>query len=88
MLSEFTGAAVELDGALLANPYSHHQMDVAIDRALEMPAPEQQERMARMLRSVERYDTVQWARHTLEAFKALQASPEDEAPQPVSEIPA
>lgn len=88
VLSEFTGAAVELDGALLANPYSHHQMDVAIDRALEMPAPEQQERMARMLRSVERYDTVQWARHTLEAFKALQASPEDEAPQPVSEIPA
>lgn len=81
VLSEFTGAAVELDGALLANPYSHQQMDMAIDRALVMPDEEQQQRMASMQRSVERYDTTHWARHTLGKFKALQ-SPRAPEPQP------
>jgi glucosylglycerol-phosphate synthase len=71
VLSEFTGASVELDGAVLANPYSNFQMDAAIDRALAMPPQEQQERMASMQRSVERYDAAKWARHTLEKFKTL-----------------
>ena len=31
VLSEFTGAAVELAGAVMTNPYSTHQMDEAID---------------------------------------------------------
>lgn len=71
VLSEFTGASVELDGAVLANPYSNFQMDAAIDRALAMPPQEQQERMASMQRSVERYDAAKWARHTLDKFKTL-----------------
>ena len=41
VLSEFTGASVVLDGAILTNPYSHRQMDEAIERALEMPQYEQ-----------------------------------------------
>lgn len=60
MLSEFTGASVELGSAILANPYSTYStysMDKAIDTALDMPHEEQMMRMARMWRSVQRYDS-------------------------------
>lgn len=71
VLSEFTGAAVELDGAVLANPYSTHLMDQAIDQGLDMPPEEQRERMGRMWKNVERYDAAHWARHTLASFESL-----------------
>ncbi len=71
VLSEFTGASVELEGAVLANPYSSRNMDAAIDRALDMPEAEQLERMARMQRAVRKFDAANWTRHTLDAFKAL-----------------
>ncbi len=70
VLSEFTGASVELEGAVLANPYSGRRMDAAIDQALDMPLEEQKERMARMWRSVERYDANHWARHVQATFEA------------------
>jgi len=71
VLSEFTGASVELTGAVLANPYSTHLMDAAIDQGLDMPLSEQQARMERMWRSVEKYDAAHWARHTLASFETL-----------------
>jgi glucosylglycerol-phosphate synthase len=71
VLSEFTGASVELGSAILANPYSSHSMDAAIDRALDMPRPEQLARMARMWKSVQKYDSSHWAGHTLQRFAEL-----------------
>ncbi|MBU1360712.1 MAG: glucosylglycerol-phosphate synthase [Gammaproteobacteria bacterium] len=71
VLSEFTGAAVELAGAVMTNPYSTHEMDAAIDEALDMPEQEQHERMAKMWASVERYNSDHWASHTLKSFEAL-----------------
>ncbi|GGE42819.1 hypothetical protein GCM10007276_20100 [Agaricicola taiwanensis] len=72
VLSEFTGAAVELPSAVLTNPYSTRAMDAAIDQALAMPEDEQRRRMARMWDSVEKYDSTHWARHVLGCFEKLQ----------------
>lgn len=71
VLSEFTGAAIELKGAVLTNPYSARNMDGAIQQALEMGETEQRERMQRMWVSVNQYDSRAWARHTMDRFKAL-----------------
>jgi len=69
VLSEFTGASVELSNAILTNPYSARAMDAAIDRALDMPLDEQKARMAAMQRVVEKYDSNHWAKHIIERFE-------------------
>ncbi len=71
VLSEFAGAAVELQDAVLVNPYSLAQMDAAIDRALDMPRDEQRARMQRMDALIDRYDIGHWTRHVLELFEQL-----------------
>jgi glucosylglycerol-phosphate synthase len=73
VLSEFAGAAVELHDAVLVNPYSLGQMDVAIERALDMPRDEQRARMQRMDALIDRYDIGHWTRHVLELFAQLRA---------------
>ena len=73
VLSEFAGAAVELQDAVLVNPYSLSQMDDAIDQALDMPREEQRERMHRMDALISRYDITHWTRHVLELFAQLRA---------------
>jgi glucosylglycerol-phosphate synthase len=73
VLSEFAGAAVELQDAVLVNPYSLSQMDAAIDRALDMPLQEQCDRMQRMDALISRYDIAHWTRHVLELFAQLRA---------------
>lgn len=75
VLSEFTGAAVELPAAVMANPYSNRNMDAAIDAALDMPAPEQAERLTAMLEKIREYDSDRWARHTIERFRELPDDP-------------
>lgn len=71
VLSEFAGAAVELQDAVLVNPYSISQMDAAIDLALDMPREEQRARMQRMDALVSRYDINHWTHHVLELFAQL-----------------
>ena len=61
VLSEFTGASVVLDGAVLTNPYSNRRMDEAIESALEMDEDEQRDRMSRMTDAVENYTVSDWA---------------------------
>ena len=75
VLSEFTGAAIELKGAVLTNPYSARNMDAAIDKSLDMPSEEQRTRMQAMWESVSHYDSLQWAKHTQERFAELRSSP-------------
>jgi glucosylglycerol-phosphate synthase len=81
ILSEFAGAAVELPDAILANPYASSQMDSCLDQALDMPVEEQKQRMAKMLKAIERYDVQQWANHLLREAQAtvtLGESPNEE----------
>lgn len=73
VLSEFAGSAVELQDAVLVNPYSLLQMDAAIDRAIDMPREEQAARMQRMDALIDRFDIGYWRRHVLQLFKKLQA---------------
>ncbi|MCS0497456.1 glucosylglycerol-phosphate synthase [Ancylobacter sp. MQZ15Z-1] len=75
VLSEFTGAAIELPTAIMANPYSNRNMDAAIDQAIDMPAEEQTDRLAAMLEKVRLYDSVHWAQHTVERFRGIPADP-------------
>jgi len=49
ILSEFAGAARELDAALLVNPYDEAGMATAMNRALSMPVEERRERHQAML---------------------------------------
>ena len=65
VLSEFAGAAVELDGAVIANPYSHRSMDQAILAALDMPEDERRARMARLRSAVAETDVRGWTPGTL-----------------------
>jgi glucosylglycerol-phosphate synthase len=69
VLSEFTGASVVLDGAILTNPYSHRQMDQAIERALEMPEDEQIIRMSRMSHAVESFTVSDWVSEQMDALE-------------------
>ena len=61
VLSEFTGAARELEDALIVNPYDTEQFAEAIHLALDMPADERRERMIRMRRRLEENNVYRWA---------------------------
>ncbi|MEP2642809.1 glucosylglycerol-phosphate synthase [Roseobacter sp.] len=61
VLSEFAGAAVELNSAVITNPFSHRSMDQAIVQALEMPEKERRDRMTELRRVVRKYSVHAWA---------------------------
>jgi trehalose 6-phosphate synthase len=61
VLSQFAGAARELDQALLINPHEIDAVAAAIKRALEMPLEERRERHAPMLEHLKSHDITQWA---------------------------
>jgi len=61
ILSEFTGAARELNEALLVNPYYVDGFADAIRMALEMPPEEKERRMCKMRQEVDENDVYNWA---------------------------
>ncbi len=71
VLSEFTGTSVELEDALLTNPYSHRSMDQAISAALNMPEQEQRRRMNSMAQVVEEFTVQHWAAQQLGTLRSL-----------------
>ena len=72
ILSEFAGAAIELGSAILTNPYSHKNMDHAIETALAMSPENRKSRMQALRRKVATYNTARWAQDQLALL-----SPED-----------
>lgn len=60
VLSEFAGAAVELNSAIITNPYSNRSMDQAILHALDMQPEERRERMGALRRMVNRFSVEAW----------------------------
>jgi trehalose 6-phosphate synthase/phosphatase len=66
VLSEFAGAASELDAALIVNPYDISAMASALRRAIVMSAGEQRVRMARLRAAVAANPVQEWARTYLE----------------------
>lgn len=60
LLSEFAGAAEELDGAILVNPYDTEEFSDSIKTVLDMTAEERMSRINVLRRHVEEKDIYQW----------------------------
>jgi trehalose 6-phosphate synthase/phosphatase len=61
LLSEFAGAAAEMGEAFLVNPYDEDRTASVLERILEMPLEERQDRMALLHRRVQRNNVFRWA---------------------------
>lgn len=61
ILSQFTGAARELEDAVLVNPFSIEEGAAAVRQALEMPEDERRKRMQRMRTAVSESNIYRWA---------------------------
>ncbi|MCI0435962.1 MAG: trehalose-6-phosphate synthase [Gemmatimonadetes bacterium] len=61
LLSEFSGAVRELNGAVLVNPHDEEGVTLAMRQALEMTGAEQARRMRRMQRALKRNTVFDWA---------------------------
>ncbi|XYJ08638.1 glucosylglycerol-phosphate synthase [Telluria sp. B2] len=75
ILSEFAGAAVELHGALLTNPYDANAMTAALHQALSMGEDERAYRTERMGMIVAEHDVARWGEDFLAAVSAASPSP-------------
>ncbi|PTX55494.1 glucosyl-glycerol phosphate synthase [Litoreibacter ponti] len=73
VLSEFAGAAVELNSAVITNPFSQRSMDQAILHALSMEQAERQERMSALRKMVKRFSVEAWGASQDLAFEQAAA---------------
>ncbi len=70
LLSQFAGAAVEMQDAVLTNPYHIDGMARDLHRALVMQEEERKTRHAKLLATVQRSNAVTWAESFLDALAA------------------
>src|SRR5579864_3722704 len=77
ILSRFTGAARELNDALIVNPYDTEEMAEAIRIALELPAEERQARMRRMRSVVQEHNVYRWAGNLIAELSNVRLAPEN-----------
>ncbi len=74
ILSQFTGASLELIEALVVNPYNVDQCASAINMALEMNPEDQRLRMINMKSIVQEYNVYRWAgRMLLDAARLIRS---------------
>lgn len=73
VLSEFAGAAEQLDAALFVNPHDITGMADAIHEALRMPIDERIERWQTLVRAVREEDITWWRRTYLNALDEVAA---------------
>lgn len=76
ILSELTGAASELNDALLVNPTDTEEMADIIAFALTMPLEEQKSRMEAMQKRLSEYDVVQWVNDFLDQLSKIKKDQE------------
>ncbi|HEY1489243.1 MAG TPA: trehalose-6-phosphate synthase, partial [Micromonosporaceae bacterium] len=69
VLSEFTGAAAELDGAFLVNPHDSDDLKRRILDALSAERADLATRMRRMRAHIQTYDVDRWARDFLDTLE-------------------
>lgn len=74
ILSEFAGAAIELDSALRVNPFDPDEVADALARALNMPLEERRERWHHALEVIHRYDVYEWSRSFLAQLEDCERS--------------
>ncbi|KAJ3338882.1 Trehalose-6-P synthase/phosphatase complex synthase subunit [Gonapodya sp. JEL0774] len=73
ILSEFTGAAQSLNGAIIVNPWSTKDLSEAIKEALEVPDYERRVRHRQMLRYVNKYTAAFWGTSFINELKRIAA---------------
>lgn len=61
ILSEMAGSANEMNESLLINPNNFEQIADTLDRAINMPKEEQQQRNSVLQKRLERYNVEKWA---------------------------
>ncbi|WP_418908359.1 alpha,alpha-trehalose-phosphate synthase (UDP-forming) [Glutamicibacter endophyticus] len=86
VLSEFTGAADQLNDAVLVNPHDIAGMKRKIIAAVTMDEAEQSERMQRMIQHLEHNDVQHWSRHFLDDLNELAETHRPTSPTKVSEV--
>lgn len=69
VLSQFAGAAAELDGAVTVNPYDPEFVAEGLQRALSMPVEERRARWASMMSVLRANDLGTWRRSFLRALR-------------------
>jgi len=68
ILSPFAGAAYELDGAIIANPYDPDAVAEALQMAMQMPLEERYQRWRSMMEILVRNDITAWRESFLRAL--------------------
>ena len=76
VLSEFTGAAIELRSAYICNPHDIDGLKSTILTALEAPERDRRTRMRRLRRVIQANDVQHWAASFLDALQAAPETPE------------
>ncbi len=71
VLSEFAGAAEELKGARIVNPYDVDALAEALSASIDADDAEQASAMRMLKRRVERWDVHRWAQHCLESIEGV-----------------
>ena len=69
VLSRFAGAADDMDGAVIVNPYDIEGTAEAMNVGLIMPLDERQDRWRRLLAQVREHDIANWQATFVEALK-------------------
>jgi trehalose 6-phosphate synthase len=77
VLSRFTGAAEEIDGAVLVNPFNVDGFAAGIRRALEMPLEERQRRMHEMRERLRHATIFDWLHAIADRVQSLLAAGRD-----------
>ena len=85
VLSELTGAAYYLDGAVLVNPYDADGLAGSLATALDMAEGERTDRLGRLAAAVERLDVHGWAQRFLASLAAGPDGTADGAPADATE---
>jgi trehalose 6-phosphate synthase len=70
VLSRFAGAAHQMDGALIVNPYDRIEVCDALQRGLEMPLGERVERWESLMRGLKENDLAAWRDGFLAALQS------------------
>jgi trehalose 6-phosphate synthase len=69
VLARFAGAARELDGAMIVNPYDVEGVGEALATALSMPLQERKDRWRSMYQRLKQFDLVSWRESYMEALQ-------------------
>ncbi|MCE1155389.1 MAG: bifunctional alpha,alpha-trehalose-phosphate synthase (UDP-forming)/trehalose-phosphatase [Bacteroidales bacterium] len=83
ILSEMAGAAIELNDALIINPYDVEQVAATIHEALEMPLEEQRRRMGVLQRRVAKKTVNHWAKRFTGQLLAIREQNENSSSETI-----